>query len=232
MGTPEIIVLGAFAFYGLVIYAAIARVRRRLAKISNPTFWTYVNELGAYVIFAVFMVCGGIAMMIGNLAVPNPPAPSPALKVGSLNNWKIHRPAQSNLQISAPVDWELLESPNPLQLRLWNRKHDFHLIMNAIPKEDWTVSSHSELALQLVQQILGVAEESSITSMNACQIGPFPATHSEFECADSTEQVGMVFYTIDCGDCWGDIRVWSRLSQFEDTKRMATSIANTLEKVQ
>lgn len=39
--------------YGVALYSAIRRLQKRLGPDANPTVWTYVNELGGYLVVGI-----------------------------------------------------------------------------------------------------------------------------------------------------------------------------------
>lgn len=53
--------------------AGLSRLRKKLAAGSKPTWSTYVNELGGYVIVALVFLLGGMAMLVEGCLRPMRP---------------------------------------------------------------------------------------------------------------------------------------------------------------
>lgn len=57
------------------VISAVQRLRKRLATESNPTWKTYVNELGGYIIILILILLGGIAVLLDDSEAQPPPVP-------------------------------------------------------------------------------------------------------------------------------------------------------------
>lgn len=53
----------AAVLYGVVLYSAIRRLQKKLGPDANPTVWTYVNELGGYLVVGII----GMISFVWNL---------------------------------------------------------------------------------------------------------------------------------------------------------------------
>ena len=60
--------LGVLLFGMTLISQAVRRLRQKLREESNPTIWTYVNELGGYFVVGVFLVVMISAWWIAGMA--------------------------------------------------------------------------------------------------------------------------------------------------------------------
>ncbi|MCA9016493.1 MAG: hypothetical protein KDA77_14265, partial [Planctomycetaceae bacterium] len=75
-GLYEVIIWTGIGLVFLAIaIAAIQRLRKRLSADVNPTWKTYVNELGGYIIVLILILLGGIAVLLDNSEPQHPPAP-------------------------------------------------------------------------------------------------------------------------------------------------------------
>lgn len=62
IGITELaIVLSVFTVWGLLVWSAIARIQEKLSDSESPTFSTYVNELGGYVLVGIVLLIAAIA---------------------------------------------------------------------------------------------------------------------------------------------------------------------------
>ncbi len=62
IGTTELaIALSALIVWGLLLWSAVARLQEKLSDAESPTFSTYVNELGGYVLVGIVLLVVAIA---------------------------------------------------------------------------------------------------------------------------------------------------------------------------
>ena len=62
IGITEIAVaLGALIIWGLLLWSAVARLQEKFSDSESPTFSTYVNELGGYVLAGIVLLVVAIA---------------------------------------------------------------------------------------------------------------------------------------------------------------------------
>lgn len=67
-GWELIIGLGAgFAVWCLGIWLAIRRLQKKLGADASPTVWTYINELGGYIVVGIMIIVFLLVTVIGKL---------------------------------------------------------------------------------------------------------------------------------------------------------------------
>ena len=59
-----------FAFWACLLAAAVWRLRQRLSPEAKPTLWTYVNELGGYLVVGLLLGGTLIWQLVQRLAEP------------------------------------------------------------------------------------------------------------------------------------------------------------------
>lgn len=62
----QLIFLGAIGVGAVLIWSGMARLRKKLGDVTQPTLMTYVNELGGYVIVAILVVICGLVMWLSD----------------------------------------------------------------------------------------------------------------------------------------------------------------------
>jgi hypothetical protein len=50
-----------------LLISAVWRIRKKLVDESNPSLWTYINELGGYIVVGFLLTIGGIIWTIVRL---------------------------------------------------------------------------------------------------------------------------------------------------------------------
>ncbi|MCA9006672.1 MAG: hypothetical protein KDA70_15470 [Planctomycetaceae bacterium] len=75
-GTYEVVIcIGILLFFVAMVISAIQRIRKRLSSEANPTWKTYANELGGYIIVLILILIGGIAVLLDDSEPQAPPVP-------------------------------------------------------------------------------------------------------------------------------------------------------------
>ena len=67
-GTFELLIVLSIPLVGIaMIISAISRARKKLSPESNPTTWTYFNELAGYFIVGILILVSWLAMVVANM---------------------------------------------------------------------------------------------------------------------------------------------------------------------
>lgn len=66
-GTTNLLIIAGAIFVGLALIAsAVFRLRKKLSAEEKPTFKTYVNEVGGYVVVGVILLIVGVAVLVSD----------------------------------------------------------------------------------------------------------------------------------------------------------------------
>ena len=217
-----------------IIWSGIARLRKTLASENKPTFSTYVNELGGYVVVAVLMVVFGLTTLMGAFG-PDAPQKAAGITPQGINSGdQLQSFSEGRYAVSFPSGWQRIPQTEHQSSDLYcvDEQNDLHLTGFSMPSADVAIDdplAMMQLILTKFQTDAGAGLE--VSEPQLVTVGNSPAARSRVSGTIGAFNLTFDLWVVREPDRWIELHLWTTRSRFPNHEATFSQIVSSLRRV-